>query len=211
MTSKRLTSAITHGYVHAKINGWSINWCQWSKTNPKQIHRCMRMSSELNSFWWMRFGLLLFKLELFWIKLMIRCDHPIEMRGRSFTDMSLKHVGMRCEDYYGHRPERDGPILVGIFIGESYSFSPFYFVFNKLELFLWTYSTRILLHMRLKFLWFFFSFYLFAGLMIGIPITMAALFIYRRGCFGIFGYRPNPGDYGRAFYKRTQLQEDLHI
>lgn len=46
-----------------------------------------------------------------------RCEHPVEMRGRSFTDMSLKHVGMRCDDYYGRRPERDGPILVGIFIG----------------------------------------------------------------------------------------------
>lgn len=26
---------------------------------------------------------------------------------------------MRCEDLYGHRPERDGPILVGIFIGKQ--------------------------------------------------------------------------------------------
>lgn len=49
--------------------------------------------------------------------------------------------------------------------------------------------------------------------MIGIPITMTALFVYRRGCFGIFGYRPSPADYGRAFYKRagTELREDLHI
>lgn len=47
--------------------------------------------------------------------------------------------------------------------------------------------------------------------MIGIPITLAVLFVYRRGCFGIFGYRPNPGDYGRAYYKRTELREDLHI
>lgn len=49
------------------------------------------------------------------------------------------------------------------------------------------------------------------GLMIGIPLTMAGLFIYRRGCLGIFGYRPNPADYGRAFYKRTELREGLHI
>lgn len=41
------------------------------------------------------------------------------MVGRTFADISLKHVDMRCEDYYGRRPERDGPILVGIFIGES--------------------------------------------------------------------------------------------
>ncbi|XP_055309698.1 leucine-rich repeat neuronal protein 2-like [Sitodiplosis mosellana] len=95
----------------------------------------------------------------------VKCDHPVEMKGRSFTDMSLKHVGMRCEDYYGRHPERDGPILVGVFI----------------------------------------------GLMVGIPVTMAALFVYRRGCFGIFGYRPSPADYGRAFYKRTELRENLHI
>lgn len=47
--------------------------------------------------------------------------------------------------------------------------------------------------------------------MIGIPITMGALYVYRRGCFGIFGYRPSPSDYGRAFYKRTELREDLHM
>lgn len=48
--------------------------------------------------------------------------------------------------------------------------------------------------------------------MIGIPVTLAALLIYRRGCFGIFGYRPSPADYGRAFYKRTELRgDDLHI
>lgn len=47
--------------------------------------------------------------------------------------------------------------------------------------------------------------------MIGIPITLAAIYIYRRGCFGVLGYRPSPADYGRAFYKRTELQEDLHI
>lgn len=49
------------------------------------------------------------------------------------------------------------------------------------------------------------------GLLIGIPITMAALYAYRRGCFGIFGYRPSPADYGRAFYKRAEFREDLHM
>lgn len=33
-------------------------------------------------------------------------------------EISKKPMRMRCEDYYGRRPERDGPILVGIFIGE---------------------------------------------------------------------------------------------
>lgn len=42
-------------------------------------------------------------------------------------------------------------------------------------------------------------------------MTMALVLIYRRGCFGILGYRPNPSDYGRAFYKRTELREDLYI
>lgn len=33
-------------------------------------------------------------------------------------DLHEKNVRMRCSDYYGRRPERDGPILVGVFIGE---------------------------------------------------------------------------------------------
>lgn len=49
------------------------------------------------------------------------------MVTRTLADISLKHVDMRCEDYYGRRPERDGPILVGIFIGES---SIFRFIFS---------------------------------------------------------------------------------
>lgn len=40
------------------------------------------------------------------------------MKGKLLSDLSAKGVQMRCEDYYGRRPERDGPILVGIFIGK---------------------------------------------------------------------------------------------
>lgn len=54
-------------------------------------------------------------------------------------------------------------------------------------------------------------YYWILGIIIGVPMTMALVLIYRRGCFGILGYRPNPSDYGRAFYKRTELREDLYI
>lgn len=46
-----------------------------------------------------------------------RCAGPDPMKGKSFLELSSKNEQMRCEDYYGHRPDRDGPILVGIFIG----------------------------------------------------------------------------------------------
>lgn len=39
------------------------------------------------------------------------------MKTKLLADLSAKGVQMRCEDYYGRHPERDGPILVGIFIG----------------------------------------------------------------------------------------------
>lgn len=51
--------------------------------------------------------------------------------------------------------------------------------------------------------------HLFAGVLIGIPLTLALIAAYRRGCFGIFGYRPSPADYGRAFYKRAELRNDF--
>lgn len=51
----------------------------------------------------------------------------------------------------------------------------------------------------------------FAGLLIGIPIALTIVLIYKRGCFGIFGYGPNPNDYARAFYKRAGSNEDLKI
>lgn len=51
-------------------------------------------------------------------KNIFRCDSPVEMQGLSFAEIHDKKYHMRCEDYYGRRPERDGPVLVGIFIGE---------------------------------------------------------------------------------------------
>lgn len=51
----------------------------------------------------------------------------------------------------------------------------------------------------------------FTGLLIGIPLAMGIILIYRRGCFGYFGYAPGPADYSRAFYKRAGVQEDLNI
>lgn len=56
------------------------------------------------------------------------------MKGRSFVDMNLKHVVMRCEDYYGRHPERDGRVLVGIFIGKI--FSTFNLIFRGIFVFL---------------------------------------------------------------------------
>lgn len=123
---------------------------------------------------------------------MFRCDAPVEMKGKQLVELSTKGVHMRCDDTYGHRPERDGPILVGVFIGRQRLFLLSFSHFEAM-------TENIYDEMS------------FSGLMIGIPITLFVLYIYRRGCFGILGYRPNPADYGRAFYKRTELREDLHI
>lgn len=112
------------------------------------------------------------------------------MESKTLVELSSKGIHMRCVDSYGRRPERDGPILVGVFIG---------------QLKWWKLKTMS------SWASFFNSCLVFVGLMIGIPITLAAIYIYRRGCFGVLGYRPSPADYGRAFYKRTELQEDLHI
>lgn len=49
--------------------------------------------------------------------IIVRCAEPYEMKGQSFLEITAKNEHMRCEDFYGRRPERDGPILVGIFIG----------------------------------------------------------------------------------------------
>lgn len=40
------------------------------------------------------------------------------MKHLSFAEIHDKEYHMRCEDYYGRRPERDGPVLVGILIGK---------------------------------------------------------------------------------------------
>lgn len=50
---------------------------------------------------------------------------------------------------------------------------------------------------------------LLVGLLLSIPITFISLVIYKRGCFGLI--RPGPGDYSRAFYKRANQNEQVHI
>uniref|UniRef100_A0A2H1WHS9 SFRICE_013882 n=1 Tax=Spodoptera frugiperda TaxID=7108 RepID=A0A2H1WHS9_SPOFR len=45
------------------------------------------------------------------------CQEPIEMRGHTMKDLHDSHRTMRCVDKYGHRPEKDGAILLGTLIG----------------------------------------------------------------------------------------------
>lgn len=123
--SRNWIFATIHGHALAKINGWSINWYHWSKTKIRTRQCIMKMSSEYRNvrvfFWEVGVGQLIFGR--------FRCDHPSAMAGKSFSELSAKSEQMRCEDYYGHRPERDGPILVGIFIGNSLlsiAYSPVY-------------------------------------------------------------------------------------
>lgn len=47
-----------------------------------------------------------------------RCRSPDEMAGKSFHEAFKNGIQMRCLDFYGRHPERDGPILVGILIGK---------------------------------------------------------------------------------------------
>lgn len=51
------------------------------------------------------------------------------------------------------------------------------------------------------------------GLLLGIPLTLAAALLWRRGCFGLVNRTP-PGaaQYSRAFYKRAEMQDtDLRV
>lgn len=51
------------------------------------------------------------------------------------------------------------------------------------------------------------------GLLLGIPLTLAVLMLWRRGCFGLVQRTP-PGaaHYSRAFYKRAEMQDtDLRV
>ncbi|KAJ2943319.1 hypothetical protein O0L34_g12124 [Tuta absoluta] len=45
------------------------------------------------------------------------CQEPIEMREKTMKHLHDIHRKMRCVDMYGHRPERDGAILMGTLIG----------------------------------------------------------------------------------------------
>lgn len=39
------------------------------------------------------------------------------MKGIQMEDLRVRHYHMRCLDTYGHRPERDGALLIGVVIG----------------------------------------------------------------------------------------------
>ncbi|XP_044260532.1 protein flightless-1-like [Tribolium madens] len=47
----------------------------------------------------------------------LKCEAPIEMASLTLYDIYQKQTTMRCLDLYGHRPERDGVLLVGILAG----------------------------------------------------------------------------------------------
>ena len=49
---------------------------------------------------------------------------------------------------------------------------------------------------------------LLVGILIGIPLTIASLVLYRRGCFGLRN-RGRTGD--RALYNRAEFSDDFHI
>lgn len=47
---------------------------------------------------------------------------------------------------------------------------------------------------------------LLIGVLLGMPLAYASIMIYKRGCA-----RRGAGDYSRAFYKRADLQDDVHF
>lgn len=119
--------------------------------------------------------------------LLIRCMHPSEMQGKPLQELSEKGVRLRCSDHFGFNTDRDGAILIGILLGKCLR------GFNR------SFAEKLT------------KSFAFEGLLIGIPISLGIILIYKRGCFGILGYGPGPNDYARAFYKRTGLNEDLQI
>lgn len=46
-----------------------------------------------------------------------RCHEPIELRGQTFQSLAESESHLRCLDIYGHQPEKDGAILIGVLIG----------------------------------------------------------------------------------------------
>lgn len=47
---------------------------------------------------------------------------------------------------------------------------------------------------------------LLIGVLLGMPLAFATVMIYKRGCA-----RRGPADFSRAFYKRADMQDDVHI
>lgn len=46
-----------------------------------------------------------------------RCHLPEAMRGQSIVELDHRSYHMRCLDIYGHHPENDATLLIGILIG----------------------------------------------------------------------------------------------
>lgn len=102
----------------------------------------------------------------------------------------LLNSKLRCLDKYDHMPQQDGTILVGILIGKANC---------KWKLCV-SRSIRPMSIHRFRFL----------GILIGIPLALGMVFIYKRGCFGLAGNR-GAAAYSRAFYKRAEAGDDFHI
>lgn len=49
--------------------------------------------------------------------LFYRCHEPVEMKGQTLLDLEQRNYHMRCLDKYGHQPEKDALLLVGVLIG----------------------------------------------------------------------------------------------
>lgn len=47
----------------------------------------------------------------------IVCHEPVEMKGQTLLDLEQHNYHMRCLDKYGHQPEKDALLLVGVLIG----------------------------------------------------------------------------------------------
>ena len=90
-----------------------------------------------------------------------RCGYPQALHGEPLMNLTAHHTKLRCLDWYGHQPDRDAPVLVGLLI----------------------------------------------GILAGIPLTLAMVLIYKRGCFG-FGGNRSPASYSRAFYKQSSVDDD---
>lgn len=45
-----------------------------------------------------------------------RCAEPLEMKGISIANLYHRKYEMRCLDYYNHKPEKDGKLLIDLCI-----------------------------------------------------------------------------------------------
>lgn len=130
------------------------------------------------------------RFNIFLINFIWRCDHPTPMVGKELVELLNAGSKLRCSDKYNHVPEGDGTILVGILIGKANCNWCRYLIFNLNNM--WTNLNT------------------FSGVLIGIPLALAIVFVYKRGCFGLSRNR-GAAAYSRAFYKRAEMGDDFHI